>query len=66
MDKKIIKKLNIFIYSDKNLLVEAIKRDTAFLAIHQMMDYSLLAGICRLVNSHGIILMLRMIIILRT
>jgi len=33
--------------SDKDLLVQAIKRDTAFLALHHMMDYSLLAGICR-------------------
>jgi hypothetical protein len=32
---------------DKALLVETIKRDTAFLALHHMMDYSLLAGICR-------------------
>ena len=27
--------------------MDAIKRDTAFLATHHMMDYSLLAGICR-------------------
>jgi len=33
--------------SCKSILVEAIHRDTAFLAIHHMMDYSLLAGICR-------------------
>jgi len=33
--------------ADKDLLVDAIKRDTAFLATHHMMDYSLLAGICR-------------------
>jgi 1-phosphatidylinositol-3-phosphate 5-kinase len=28
------------------VLNEAVKRDTAFLASHHMMDYSLLAGIC--------------------
>ena len=31
---------------DKDILNEAIKRDAGFLASHQMMDYSLLAGIC--------------------
>ena len=31
---------------DKDVLNEAIKRDAGFLASHQMMDYSLLAGIC--------------------
>jgi len=31
---------------DKEVLNEAVKRDTAFLASHHMMDYSLLAGIC--------------------
>ena len=36
---------------DKEVLNEAIKRDTAFLASHQMMDYSLLAGICKEQNE---------------
>ena len=36
-----------FMNRDKALLVDTIKRDTAFLALHHMMDYSLLAGICR-------------------
>jgi len=31
---------------DKEALNDAVRRDTAFLASHQMMDYSLLAGIC--------------------
>ena len=31
---------------DKDVLMDAIKRDSAFLASHHMMDYSLLAGIC--------------------
>ena len=31
---------------DKDLLNEALRRDAMFLASHQMMDYSLLAGIC--------------------
>jgi len=32
--------------ADKEGLNEAVQRDTAFLAKHEMMDYSLLAGIC--------------------
>ena len=32
--------------ADKEALNEALQRDTAFLASHEMMDYSLLAGIC--------------------
>jgi len=36
---------------DKEILNEAVKRDTAFLASHHMMDYSLLAGICNKDNT---------------
>ena len=37
--------------ADKELLNEAVLRDTVFLASHEMMDYSLLAGICTRENE---------------
>ena len=37
--------------ADKEVLNEAVQRDTAFLAKHEMMDYSLLAGICHTNNE---------------